>query len=187
MPDVISIPLSKKKVLYLLLIAAAFIAGGIWMLGLSANDLQHIHQRRIRSLGAAHGLGVVCIALGGLVAISVFSKLFDNAAGFVLNREGLIDNTSFFGHGFIAWSEIARIEVRPLGSTSLMYLILQDPEQYFARLGRIKRTLYRLTPKLGPSPIVIAWTSLEIDFDELNALISTHLKAARAEQRPQPA
>lgn len=183
MTSITSIQLDKKRIVRLLLVCTGFVVCGVWMYGLSDVDFQQIHHRRLRSLTVVHGVGLAGITIFGLVAISLFAKLFDKSPGFVMSSDGLIDNTGLFAHGFISWTEIAGIEIRPLGNQPMVYLMLTDNEQYFARRGFIKRILFRITPRFGPSPIMIAWTMLEIDLDDLTALILERLKDSLAGQR----
>src|SRR5690554_5511875 len=103
----IEIPLSKQKMILTLLGSIVFVGLGIWFL---------INPPKIRNPIFGNPtvifiVGLVAILFFGLVAITVFRKLWDKKAGLIINQQGIIDNSSGVSAGLVLWTDIEEIKV----------------------------------------------------------------------------
>lgn len=171
------IPLSKSKLLGLATISALFVAGGYWMFGMDAADIEQ--QRRFNSPLFVHGLGLACIVLGALGCVAIARKALDSSPGLVLDELGLTDNSSAFSGGFIPWSSIEAFEVRQIQNQRILYVVLKDPAAYIARFGPLKQALLKANQRMAASPVAITSSSLPMGFDELIRLVEQYHAAAQ--------
>ena len=171
------IPLSKSKMVFLLLIACAFVALGWWMFAQDAAEIEA--QRRFNSPLFVHGVGLFNMVCFGLVGALMLRKLFDPSPGLVVDDRGLTDNTSAFSAGFVPWSDITGFEVRQIQRQRVLYVRLKDPEKYIARFSPIRRKLFRASERLGASPVTLTSSSMAIGFDEMVKLVNQGLAGHR--------
>ncbi|OOG58317.1 hypothetical protein B0E48_06295 [Rhodanobacter sp. C03] len=174
----VTIPLSKSKLLFLLLVSCAFVVGGYWMFTMDAAEIES--QSRFNSPLFVHGFGLAAIVFVGLAAVAVFRKLIDPSPGLVLDDRGLLDNSGAFSSGFIPWSDITGFEVRQISSRQrILFVLLKDPKKYIAKFKPIKRALLRANQSVAASPVAITSSSIAIGFDELVTLVNRYLSAYR--------
>ena len=159
------IGLSRNKTLRLLAGSLAFVAGGSWMLHLSAADIERLPGFNLPWL--THGLGVVLVVFFGLGMLVGLRKLLDRRPGLVLDAKGLHDNTSGVSAGLVPWSEITGFSVFQVYGQRSLIVHVSDPLKYAALGGITGRTLRRINLKLCGSPVAITAQSLQIDFDDL--------------------
>ena len=163
------IPLSKTKVLLLILGSVAFVAAGVWLLSLDTAAIQRL--RRFNNPLLVRGVGVAAIAFFGLTGLYSLRKLFDRKPGLVFSREGILDNSSAVSAGLLPWSEVTGVEVVQIHRQKLLVIKVKDPERYIGRGSRLKRALNRANYNMVGSPIAISSNALRIGFDELVALV----------------
>lgn len=175
-----TIPLSKSKVLFLLVVSIVFLLLGYWLYGLDAAEIEA--RRRYNSPAFVHSIGIAGFIMGVLGSIVAVRKFFDSTPGLVLDEQGLTDNSSAFSAGFIPWSEIAGIEVRQIQRQRILYILLADPEAYIAKFSPMKQKLMRLNMKMAPSPVAVISNSLSVSFDELLELAAKYFEASRSDK-----
>jgi hypothetical protein len=159
------IGLSRTKTLRLLGGSLAFVAGGAWMLHLSAADIERLPGFNLPWL--THGLGVVLVVFFGLGVLVGVRKLLDRRPGLVLDAQGLHDNTSGVSAGLVPWRDVTGFSVfEAFGQRSLIVHV-SDPSKYAALGGIAGRALRRINLKLCGSPVTLASQSLQVGFDEL--------------------
>ena len=171
------IPLSKSKVLFLLVISIIFLVMGYWLYGMDAAEIES--RRRYNSPAFVHGIGIAAFIMGTFGCIVAVRKLFDTTPGLVLDENGLTDNSSAFSAGFIPWNEIAGIEVRQVQRQRILYILLADPEAYIAKFSPLKQKLMRLNMRMAPSPVAVISNSLSVSFDELLDLATKYIEMNR--------
>lgn len=171
------IPLSKSKMVFLLLIACAFVALGWWMFARDAAEIEA--QRRFNSPLFVHGVGLFNMVFFGLAGIAMSRKILDSSPALIVDDRGLTDNTSAFSAGFVPWSDITGFEVRQIQRQRVLYVRLKDPEKYIARFSPVRRALFRASQRLGASPVTLTSSSMAIGFDEMVTLVNRGLTAHR--------
>jgi hypothetical protein len=154
------VPLSKRKIALLLLGAVAFVCAGYWMWSIA--DTQTRFNPLFMKL-----LGVASIFLCGIGFILGCIKLLDSRPGFVIDREGIVDNSSFVSAGRIPWADVIGWKIATVSGQRFLMIEVIDPEKYLARAGALARMLYKANIGLIRSPINISSNALCLNFDEL--------------------
>jgi hypothetical protein len=166
------IPLSKTKVVALLLGSLVLVALGVWLVTLDSEFIET--QRRFNSPMIIRGVGIAALVFFGLCGAFAFKKLFDTRPGLVLNSQGIHDNSSGVAAGHIPWAEITSISLYEIQKQKMLVIEVVDPEQYIAKGGAIKQALNRANLELCGSPIAISSVALKIDFDELETVVNDY-------------
>jgi hypothetical protein len=176
-PSPIEIRHSKVKLAALLVIALVFFAGGVWFWNLTDEEI--LAGRRLKIPIVVHGLGFCLMAMGSLCGALILRNHFNASPGLIISDEGLSDNTNPLSVGFIPWSAVRAIEIHKVHKDheqKVLYVILLTPERVFANSPLWKRLLSRLAMRIGPSPIGISSTGLDIDFEQLALLIAQRFR-----------
>lgn len=123
--------------------------------------------------------GGLAIVLFGGAAVFFAGRLFGRGPGLVLDREGIIDNSTYSSVGRIPWSEISGVRVaRPPAYRNSLYgpalqvprflvIEVRDPRQFIDRSNPLKRWFLRANAAGLGSPVAISPASVHIDTDEL--------------------
>ena len=172
--DEVVIPLSKIKIILLIVGSAVFVAGGVWLLGLDPEQIQS--SRRMSNPQIAYGVGYVCIAFFGICGIYGITKMFDFKPGLIINSKGITDNSSAVAAGLIRWSDITGFSEFQVKSTKMLIIHVREPEKYVNRGSAIKRALNKANMKLVGSPISISANSLRIKYPELLELCTNRFE-----------
>ncbi|MGN7783868.1 STM3941 family protein [Niabella sp. 22666] len=166
----IEIPLSKRKIMVALFISLLFVALGFWLV---------IARPNPNGGNAILGnpilivvVGLAAIVFFGMGILVLIRKLKDKRPGLIVSDEGILDNASGVAAGVIPWADIQKIKLAQVMSQKFLMLIVKDPEQYIQReTNAIKRKGMELNYKNYGSPISISAGSLQIGFNELQALL----------------
>jgi hypothetical protein len=119
------------------------------------------------------------MAMGSLCGALVLRNLFNGSPGLIISDEGLTDNTNPLSVGFIPWSAVRAIEIHKTHKDheqKILYVILLTPKRFFANSPLWKRLLSRLAMRIGPSPVGISSTGLDIDFEQLAPLVDQRFR-----------
>ena len=151
---------------------------GWWLFNLDDVQIQSLIFNNPKFV---HAFGLFSFVLLGAFALWMLRKLFDNSPGLQFIESGFIDNTNMFSLGYIAWDDVTGFEVRETArNQKLLYVLLRSPEKYISTCSFIKRSLLRLSMKLGPSPVTIVTRSLSLGFDEVGTLMKDNYAAFEA-------
>ena len=166
------IELSKRKITSLLIGSLLFVAMSSWFIYRPEKFSKALFNSEL----AVYIVGSVGILFFGLCAFFIFQKLISKQVGFIINKEGITDNSSGLSVGFIHWGEINSFEIYQITTQKFISVILKDPENYINKIdGKLKKSAMRLNYKTSLSPINISPNSLKINFDELYQLLNTNL------------
>lgn len=164
---VVSIRVSKFKVVLLLSGAISLVASAIWIFYLSHYEPLHISiSIRIVSL--------FCIIFFGSCGLYNTKKLLNSNPGLVLDSAGIIDNSGAVSVGRISWQDLEGINITEIQGQRFITLYVTKPQKYLQRGGFFKRRINALNYQLYGSPINISVNTLKINFDELTELISRY-------------
>jgi len=187
LPDETVIPLSRMKMVLLLLGCILFIAAGAVLYRLDDGFI--LRQHRYNDPELVHFFGLAGVVLGVLGLCAGLWKSFDRKPGLVFNTDGLIDNSSAFGAGLVPWSDITGAQIYQFRRTRILQIKVSNPEHYLARGGMIRRALARSGYRMTGCAVSISPTTLKIKFDALLALFYaywTRYGTASDEQPGQP-
>ncbi|MGI6319906.1 MAG: STM3941 family protein [Bacteroidales bacterium] len=169
----IEIPLSKKKMTLTLLGSIIFVGLGIWFL----INPPKINNPIFGNPTVIFIVGLASILFFGLVAITVFRKLSDKKAGLIINKQGIIDNSSGVSAGLVLWTDIEEIKVSQVMSQKFLMFIVKNPQDYLDKVTNpLKRKGMEMNYKTYGSPISISANSLQTNFDELYNLLTEKQK-----------
>jgi hypothetical protein len=158
--DVTEIPLSKFKLVLLLVGAALFIVAGFWF-------VKHPDMfQRVPLLITI--VGYLAIVFFGVVALFIVSKLFDPMPGFVIDDNGIVDNSSAFSVGFIPWEDIVDVSVTEVSKQKIILIKVADPQDYISRQpNALGKQTARMNYRMYGSPVSVTTNSLKISADQL--------------------
>lgn len=174
----IEIGLSKRKIVLLLAGSLAFIAIGLWFV---------ISPPRFENTLFDNPLLIFATGVASTILFSIFGfiaakKLLDNKPGLVIDKNGILDQSSGVSAGHIPWSDIQEIKITQVYNQKFIMIIVHNPNDYITRQPSVfKRKAMEINFKTYGSPISITANTLQCDFDELQALLQTHLQINKAE------
>uniref|UniRef100_UPI00404B9DB6 STM3941 family protein n=1 Tax=Gelidibacter sp. TaxID=2018083 RepID=UPI00404B9DB6 len=179
--DRIEIPLSKKKIILLLLAAIGFVCGGIWMVINPENAGRFFNPITKRFLylnsESIQIIGIVGILFFGAAAIYGTKKLFDKKIGLILDSNGITDNSNATSIGLIEWNDISDIRTKQVMSTKFLLIDIVNPEKYIGKAKNgIQSRLMKASMNMYETPLSITANTLSYDFVELEKLIQTAYK-----------
>ena len=163
----IEIPLSKFKMVVLLLGSLLFVTLGFFML-FNAAEMQ------TRTFGPIWiiGFGIAGILFFGAIGVSVAGKLFSKKAGLVIDNQGIYDNSSGVSAGFIPWKHILGIRTIQVMTTKFLLIDVKEPDAYLKKNKGLKLQAMRANYKKYGTPISISSSALKYDFKKLEELFS---------------
>lgn len=169
----IEIPLSKKKMTLTLLCSIIFVGIGLWFL---INPPQ-INNPVFGNPTVIFIAGLASVVFFGLVTVIVLRKLSDKKAGLIINRQGIIDNSSGVSIGLVLWADIEEIKISQVMDQKFLMLIVRNPQEYLDKATNpLKRKAMEMNYKSYGSPISISANSLQTNFDDLSNLLAQKLK-----------
>jgi hypothetical protein len=171
------IPLSKRKLGWTVVGAAAFVIASIAVLVFAT---RYTWLYRV----AFGGGGAVFF---GLVFVFGIKRLTHMPPGLTLTPDGLLDNSNGVSIGAVRWSDVTRVTVSSIASTRFLVFHVRDPAPYFARGNALQRMGKRANAAMVGSPVTLASVALDIPFDELHRLVQTYFqKYGAAPASPAP-
>lgn len=163
--DIVEIPLSKTKMALMLAGSALFVAAGIWFL--SNPDRFHANHVLIMAVGIA------AIVFFGVIALYIVSKLFDTRPGFIVDNDGITDNSSMFALGFVPWEDVLELNVISVANQRIIMVLVKDPDGYIRRQpNALARRTASMNYRSYGSPVAITANALKTKFDDLYQLIN---------------
>ncbi len=172
----IEIPLSKKKLILMLIGSIAFVAAGLWFV----INPPTINHPLFGNPTLIFVTGIASILFFGLCAVYITRKLPDNKPGLIIDNIGLTDNSSGVSCGQILWSDIENISVIEIHRQKLIMLQVKNPQDYIDKQTSVfKRKMMQMNFSMYGTPLSIISNSLQIKFDELLNILNDHLNASR--------
>lgn len=168
------IPLSKAKLLKLLVFSIFALCAGLWIVITNPQLSNPIFGDPIFE-GIA-GYGGIIVGVLGTVGLSI--KLLDNSPGLIIDPDGIYENCSIYTFGLIQWDDIEEVyeETVNVGiaqsAQRFVTVVLTNPGVYIAReRNPLKRGMMKLNAKHYGSPVHISASTLKIQHAELLQLL----------------
>ncbi len=172
----IQIPLSKLKIVLMLIGALAFVLLGLWCV-LEPASFTTSYRTSTTKITIA---GYASIIFFGICAAFLIHKLFDTKPGMIIDDKGLIDNSSGSASGYIFWNDIENISVMEIRRQKLILLHIKNPQDYISRQKSLfKRKNMALCNKMYGTPLSITANGLKITFDTLLTIIKPKFQEKR--------
>ncbi|WP_040282912.1 STM3941 family protein [Psychroserpens damuponensis] len=179
----IKIPLSKTKLVLLLIGGLAFVFGGVWMIIKPQASSYNRYSEDFLFF-----IGLACILFFGLSVFFIVKKILSRKTGLIINDKGILDNSNAIDIGLIEWKDISgmdiikvKVPVHELGidisSQKMIILKTNKAEKYIERQKNlILRETMEYNNKEYGSPLTIISNGLNIKFSELENLITREIK-----------
>ena len=172
----IEIPLSKSKIIMMLIGASGFVAIGLWLV-IAPPQIENSYWGNPTKIAIA---GYGSIIFFGLCAAFFIRKLPDTKPGFVIDDAGLLDNSGALSAGQIFWEDIENISILEMQKQKFLMLEVKSPKQYIDRQkSLLKRKGMELNYKMYGTPICITANGLKVPFQELFTLVSQKFQEKR--------
>jgi hypothetical protein len=176
--NTVVIHFSVWKIFRMLLLCGLGLALGYWIVHASFSPLISTRPPFIIVIA---GYVVLISSLLALVLLTV--PLMQGGPALELDDRGFNDHSGAASLGFVEWTDIASIRLWVSGSQRALCLRLKDPDKYVPAIGPIKRTMLRLSRKIGPGEIALGSMLLAIRFEQLEALVKSHVSAAQGAEQ----
>lgn len=167
----IEIPLSKTKIILLVISSIAFIIFGVLFILNPDKFISPIFRNpqilRLIGLGA-----ILFFSVTGLFGCR---KLFDKKIGLIVDEYGITDNTNASSVGLIEWADITGIETAEVMSTKFLLIYTLNPDKYLDSVKGFKRKLMQGNMKMYGTPLAITSNTVNYNFNELERLIQNSL------------
>lgn len=174
MLEEITIPLSRKKLLLMLAAAIGFVAIGLWFVVAPPDFRNPFWQDR------AFAVGLASVAVFGFFAVFIGRKLGDRTPGLVINEQGIIDNAGAFPAGEIPWDDVLGVEGTEMSGQRMVLVFVHNPQLYIDRqTNALKRKIVTMNAQMVGTPISISANALQVESEELLALLQARLAAHR--------
>ena len=176
MNDSIEIPLSKNKIILLILGSILFVIAGIWLFA-NSTEFQNNSMQLMRNPMVIKSVGIIGILFFGATGIYGIRKLFDKKAGLIIDKNGITDNSNASSIGLIAWNDISGIKTEQVMSTKFLLIGVENPEKYIGKAkSGMKARLMKANMKMYGTPLSITSNTLKYEFDKLEKLIQTEFE-----------
>jgi len=163
MEEKIEIPVSKTKIIVLLIASLAFVFLGAWIL--LATDANLFYKI----------IAFVGILFFGLGLFAFPPKLLDRTSGMIIDKFGITDNMTKPRVGTLEWGDISHVEISSIGSSKMLLIFVHQLEKYLDRVkGYTHRGLRNNCAMVG-TPFVIPSSLLKIKLEVLESIINSKL------------
>lgn len=174
--DKILVPISKNKLILMLICSLVFVALGV----IYINDPKALLNPVFRSKELVFVVGIACVLFFGLASFYLFKKLFDNRPGLIISTDGIYDNSSATPVGLIEWKDIVNTDIIKIHGQRIILIKVKKPDKYIRR-QESKRTRNVLKANLNfyGTPITLTANGLKITFETLERLLKENIEKNR--------
>lgn len=155
------------KVIYYFMISIPLLFLGVYNISI------HEYHLNISSIFIILA-SIFLIGLSITVLVSLFYEILNWKSAFVINNEGVIDNSGIESVGFIEWKDITGIEPVEIMSVACLLIETDKPEKYLKKAKNpfVSYFMRRRIKKYG-TPIQITSLTLKSKTSELEDIIKT--------------
>jgi hypothetical protein len=116
-------------------------------------------------------VGIFSMIFFGFGFIYFLYRLMNRQPSIIMNKEGIIDNSSYFGAGRLKWTEIQDIKLHRFKGQKFIGLELHDTDQFLARQSGLKKYVMRMNKGLVQSPVNISQSGISMPLEQLYVLM----------------
>lgn len=122
------------------------------------------------------GGGLLLVALWlGVTPFLLFYRVWTSKAGLWIDDRGLVDRTSFFAVGRIAWSEIADMWLLRVQRQDFLGLEMVDGAHFRRRLSRYQRIVLGMNRPFSDADYFLSLSPLQAMPEDVIAIIEKHV------------
>jgi len=161
--DPITVHFSKRGALVLLFGAVVFLAPSIWILALPSAKVTF-------QVALAAWISIPLSLIFGALA---FPRLCSNKPALIIDDKGITDNAGL-AIGFVPWDDITGAGIAKFRKRLFLGIAVRNPEQYLAKVGRLKRFLMKANRSALGYVINIPQVELSVSIEKLLAHINEY-------------
>jgi amino acid permease len=167
----VEIKRSKTKSVLSFLGCTAFVVVSTWLI-IYGDQYERLNVWIPRIVGS---MGLIFF---GVCGAFIFKKFFDDKPGLVVDRDGILDNSSAVSGQLIPWDMIKGIRKTNFLGTGFVLIDLDNPQNFIneAKSNVTKRLMWGNYKTTG-TPTSLSSVALTCSFDELYDLINDRLKS----------
>lgn len=155
-----------KKLILMEILTVILILIGIFNLqqGLKGNKLMIV-------------LGVTVIVFFGFCFIYIFKRIIYRRPSLIIDSNGITDNASAVGVGFIAWYEVRKIILYEYSGKKTLGIVVYDVDSIQERLTGLKRAFFksnRIKIFGAEAPINIQQNMCEMKLEDIKNIIENY-------------
>jgi len=162
------VKLNKEGMIKAIFLCILFIAVTPWVWSLADTQIQF-------SPVFVKIISILLLLLCAVLGIYFFVKLFDTKPGLIINENGLFENSGFAGI-WIKWSDINGIDTENFKGSSILLILVKNPEEYLNEVNVFKRLMMKTNFNSHGTPLIISPDALKCDFDKLTELVNEGIK-----------
>jgi uncharacterized membrane protein YobD (UPF0266 family) len=172
----IEIPISKKKLILMIIGSLIFVGLGV----LFVMNPEKYTSPIMRNPTVIFIAGLASILFFGFCFPFIVKKLGDKSPGLIISDQGIFDNSSGVSAGQILWKDIDDILVIKIHRQRMIILQVNNPQDYIEKqTSNFKRKMMTINYKMYGTPLSMTSNGLKISFDELFTTLTNKLKASR--------
>ncbi|NDV83526.1 STM3941 family protein [Bacteroides sp. 51] len=169
----IEIPLSKAKLLLVVIGSILFVVFGVLLLTGFADNHTRYTSTFVKEVGV---MGVVFFGATGILGAR---KMFSKNVGLTIDDNGILDSNYASSIGVIKWEDITHIETMEISSTKFLLIYTVNPEYYLSKAKGLKRRGLKANDRMCGTPFSIASTTLKCSFKELERIVHEGFQNSR--------
>lgn len=124
-------------------------------------------------------VGIIGIVVSLAYSISIAYYLYKPMAVFVIDKEGIIDKSTFPRIGRIAWNEIHSIYKANVFKKTSIYVKLNDNQMMLSRFSKWKGLFIKWNTPKGFDPIAISLNLTGMSNEELIEILDARVLMSR--------
>ena len=132
-----------------------------------------------RAILACLLLSAADILFFGVAFLWSFRRLCVPTPALIIDTEGLYEDASVVGAGFVSWDEIASVHVPRMPWSRVLCLVPKDVDAFLKRQPMWKRGLMRQRARKMGAPIVISAIGLPLSFQEVRERVEQQHMAVK--------
>ncbi|MGE7823135.1 STM3941 family protein [Paenibacillus sp. NPDC093718] len=125
-------------------------------------------------------VGIICALFFGAGLVFAVTKLFQSAPALLINKEGIVDKSSYVSAGAVAWDEIKNIHIYQIKNEKFIGIEVYDPDHLMSRHPAWKRKLMRMNKGMTGATIHISASSISANVYELFPLLYRRWNASKS-------
>jgi hypothetical protein len=126
------------------------------------------------------GLGLFATCFFGICGGWVLSRLFSHRISIILDRNGLVDNSSALPGGRIPWDQITRVGITKVSDRQFLGIDVEDRSLLAASRSAFRRWIDDYNVAITGYPVNIPSTTIDRTLEELQALIVRYWQEPKA-------
>ena len=160
----------RLKLIALFLLSAGMVAGSAWLI---------VGQPLWPVTALPGAVGLLFFGLCGGWSLS---RLFSHRVSLILDREGILDNSSAIPTGRILWEQISRVGITTVSNQRFLGIDVKDRSSLATSTSPFRRWMHDQNAGITGYPVNIPATTIDHSLEELEALIVRYWKRPETRQ-----